>query len=54
MSRSKSYVVSKEHVCEALTGFLQALSIIDDDKVVTNFKKVPEGLEIKEEEETYD
>lgn len=53
-SKSGRLVVHKEHVCDALTGFLQSLSIIDDDHEVTSFYKVPEGLDVKIEESKYD
>lgn len=40
-------VMSYELACEALTVQLRSLSIIDDDNYVENFKRVPEGIEVR-------
>lgn len=39
-------IVSNELMLESVTQFLSALSLIDDDQIVTKIKKVPEGWEI--------
>lgn len=51
MSQSKSgrKVVLKDHVNEALTQYLQSLSMINKNQEVTSFYKVPEGLDVKVE-----
>lgn len=43
----KRKVVSKDRVCEALTYYLQTLSVLNKDQEVTSFYKVPEGLDVK-------
>lgn len=49
MSLSKTFVVKKDHVHQALTQYLQALSFVPKDAEVVKFKKVPEGLEVSVE-----
>jgi hypothetical protein len=39
-------IVSNELILESVTQFLSALSMLDDNQVVTKLKKVPEGWEI--------
>ena len=41
--------ISVEHGCVALTQYLQALSIIDDDETVTGITKAPGALDLKVE-----
>jgi thioredoxin-related protein len=46
----KRKIVNKEHVNEALTQYLRALSVLAKNEEVTSFYKVTEGLNIKIEE----
>lgn len=39
-------ILSNELACEAITVQLRALSIIDDNQIVSKFKRVPEGWEV--------
>lgn len=47
----KRKIINKEHVQEALTQYLRALSILGKNEEVTSFYKVTEGLNIKIEED---
>lgn len=45
MKRFKT--ISLDHACSALTQYLQALSTLNDNEVVTGITKAPGSLDLK-------
>lgn len=51
MAKRKIRVITAAHTLAAISLYFRSLSMIDDDQIVTSFKKVPEGIEVTIEQE---